>query len=318
MTADVTATSIRAGQVLDLAGVATRVWASDPARAAAIAALLREAVPTSDPPSVEFRFEDAPAPSMAWSGDGPFEIRREESGVVFVRSALGLVARVTPDEILVVGDARDLRAALRPVFAFAVAHVFASRGRQVLHAAGLGVDDGCVLVLGPTGAGKSTVALCALRCGWPVLGDDLVVLDVLDGSGEGVFATALPRPIAAPPDVVDDGRAVPVSGDTRERLELPRGTLTSGTRPVLGLIVTTHATSPHSAMHAIRTLAVPTTVLASFLVADDAEMRKTLFPLTMALSRLPAVELAHGTDPDARLDDGAALLEQIRERLSLR
>ena len=52
-------------------------------------------------------------------------------------------------------------------------------------------------------------------------------------------------------------------------------------------------------------------------IADSAEMRRELFPLSVKLSRLPNVELAHGTHPGARLDDGAALLEQIRVRFTL-
>jgi hypothetical protein len=311
VTTNVTATSIRAGQVLDLAGVAMRFWAADTARADAMAALLRDASPSSAPPSVEVRFDVAAAPPMQWSGDAPYEVRRERPDLVSVRSALGLVARVTPDQIVIVGDAPDLRAALRPVFAFAVAHVMAGRDRHVLHAATLSVEDGCVLVLGASGAGKSTVALCALRCGWPVFGDDLVALEV---HGERVLATALPRPMAVPRDLVDDARAVPVPGDPRGRLELPTGTIAPGTRPVLGLIVTKHADSPRSTLREIRPFAVPPVVLTSSLVAESAEMRRTLFPLSVTLSRLPTVELAHGSDPGARLEDGMVLLEQIRTR----
>jgi hypothetical protein len=307
-TAAVTSSSIRTGQVLDIAGVAMRVWAADDARAEALAAMLREASPASGPPSVEVRFEDGAVAATPWSGDAPYEVRREQSGVVSVLSEHGLVARVTPEEIAVVGDAPDLRAAFRPVFSFAVAHVLAARGRYVLHAATLSVDDGCVLVLGPTGAGKSTVALCALRCGWPVLGDDLVALAPV---GDRILATALPRPIAAPRDLVDDPRAIPVPGDARERLELPPGAVTPGTRPVLGSIVAAHADSPRSTVQEIRPLAIPPLVLASCLIADRAEARHILFPLAVALSRLPSVELAHGTRSATRLEDGAKLLAAL-------
>ena len=312
--AAVTPSSICAGQVIDLAGVVTRLWAADLGRAAAMAAMVRAALPASGPPSIEVSFEDGAVPEVQWSRDGPYEVRREHAGLVYVRSDLGLVARVTPDRIVVVGDASDLRAAFRPVFSFAIAHLLAWRDRHVLHAATLSVDEGCILVFGPTGAGKSTVALCALRCGWRVLGDDLVVLAQLS---DRILATAVPRPITAPRDLVDDPRAVPVPGDARERLELPPDAVTPGTRPVLGLIVATHADSERSSVQEISPFAVPPVVLASSLVADSAEMRRELFPLSVKLSRLPNVELAHGTHPGARLDDGAALLEQIRVRFTL-
>ncbi len=313
MIGSVTPASIRAGQVIDLAGIPTRVWAPDLARADAMASILRAASPACDPPSAEIRFEDGPVPEIPWSGDGPYEVRRERPGLVYVRSKLGVVASVTPDRIVAVGDAPDLGAAFRPVFSFAMAHLLATRDRYLLHAATLAVADGCVLALGPTGAGKSTVAMCALRCGWPVLGDDLVALAPL---GDGFLATAVPRPIAAPRDLVDDRRAFPFPGDTRGRLELPPDAITPGTRPVLGLIVVAHADSPNSTTREIRPFAVPPHVLASTLVADTAESCRSAFPFAAALSRLPTVELAHGTRSSTRLEDGAALLEQIGTRFT--
>jgi len=310
--AGVTPKSVLAAPVIDLAGVATRLWAADLARAEAVAAMLRAAPPASGPPSAELRFEHGVAAPDDWSDDDPFEVRREGTDLVYVRSALGLVARVTPNRIVVVGDAPDLRAAFRPVFALAVAHLLAARERHVLHAATLAVEDGCVLVLGPTGAGKSTAAVCALRAGWPVLGDDLVALESL---GDRIVATAVPRPIVAPRDVVDDPRAVPVSGDGRQRLELGPDVITPGRSPVLGLIVSAHGDAPASTVREVRHSAIPPLVLTSCLLADSADSRRSLFPLAMALSRLPTVELAHGTRSATRVEDGAALLEEIRRLL---
>ena len=174
---------------------------------------VRAGLPASDPPSAGGPLRDRRrAARCRGPDDGPYEVRRERPGLVYVRSRLGVVARVTPDRIVVVGDAPDLGAAFRPVFSFALAHLLAARDRHVLHAATLAVDDGCVLVLGPTGAGKSTVALCALRCGWPVLGDDLVALD---RSATAFLATAVPRPIAAPRRSRRRPSRVPFPGDTR-------------------------------------------------------------------------------------------------------
>jgi hypothetical protein len=304
----VTPASFREGRVLDVAGVAMRISAADEARADALAAMLREAMPAPGPPSVELRFErgaDAPLP---WLLDMPFEIQRAESGVVTVRSELGLVARVTENQIVVHGEAADLRAAVRPVLSFALAHVLAARDRYTIHAATVGVDDGCVLVLGPSGAGKSTVALCALRSGWSVLGDDLAVLERV---GDDVVATALPRPITAPPDVVDDPHAAPLPGDARGRVELPPGTVTAGTRSVVGLVVAAHGRAAESTARRLPSIAVPPVVITSCLVADTADARRELFPLTMALSRLPAFELAHGTQAATRIDEGSALLQRL-------
>jgi hypothetical protein len=80
--------------------------------------------------------------------------------------------------------------------------------------------------------------------------------------------------------------------------------------------VTAHAASPNSTVHEVRPFAVPPLVLASCLVADTAASRRSLFPVAVALSRLPAVELAHGTRAATRLEQGAALLEQLRNRFA--
>jgi hypothetical protein len=309
----VTPSSIRAGQALDVAGIAMHVWAADLPRAEALAAMVRAAPPASGPPIVEIRFEAGESLPVEWSSDDPWEVQRDEEGVVIVRSERGLAARVTPDRIVIDGNALDVGAALRPVLALALAHVLERHNRPLLHAAMLSVDDGCVLVLGHTGAGKSTVALCALRCGWPVFGDDLVVLDV---HGDRISAVAVPRPIMAPRELVDDPRAAPVPGDARQRVELPPGALVLGTRPVIGVIVSTHADSPNSTVGAFSPFAVARLALASFPVSDSAESRARLFPLAVALGRLPAFELAHGTEPTTRVEDGAALLEELRSRFT--
>lgn len=304
----VTAASVLAGEVLAVAGFPMHVWAADEARAEAVAATLRVALPTTSPPTVKVRFERGAAPPLQWTGDVPFETRRDAPDLTFVRSDLGLVARVTPDQIVVTGDAPDLLLAFRRVFTLAVAHLLGWRDRHVLHAATLGVEQGCILVLGPSGAGKSTLALCALRRGWPVLGDDLVALQTL---GEHILATALPRPIAAPHELVDDTDAIRIPGDPRGRLELPPTTVTHGTRQVLGIIVAAHADSPHSTVRELPSFAVLPLVAASSLTADDAESIRAAFPFAATLSRLPTVELAHGTRPGDRLADGARLLEEI-------
>jgi hypothetical protein len=311
--ATVTPASIHEGQTLDLAGVSTHVWAADMARAAAVASTLRAAAPATGPPYLAVRFEDGAPPRIPWSGDGPYEILYERPGFVSVRSDLGLVACTMPDRISIFGDAPELTVAFRVVFSGAFAHVLTAHDRFLLHAATLAVDDGCVLVLGPSGAGKSTVALCALRSGWSVLGDDLVVLEL---NGDHVRATALARPIAAPRDLVDDPRAVPIPGDARARLELPPHTITPGTRSVVGIIVTAHGESPASAVRELPPLSAPPLILTSCLVAESAPARRAVFPLAIALSRLPAVGLEHGTSPETRLDGGAALLEQLRAQIA--
>jgi hypothetical protein len=58
--------------------------------------------------------------------------------------------------------------------------VLARRGRLVLHASGISLNDRAVGFLGPPGAGKSTLAAALTRLGGATLADDALVLRVGD------------------------------------------------------------------------------------------------------------------------------------------
>ena len=49
-------------------------------------------------------------------------------------------------------------------------------GRQLVHAAAVGTDEGALLITGRGGVGKSTTALACLEAGMQFLGDDYVVV----------------------------------------------------------------------------------------------------------------------------------------------
>ena len=61
------------------------------------------------------------------------------------------------------------------------------QGRLVLHAAGVADSEGSILFLGPTGAGKSTLAASFLEDGLGLLTDDCVLMHP---SGDGLWAQA--------------------------------------------------------------------------------------------------------------------------------
>jgi len=64
-------------------------------------------------------------------------------------------------------------------------------GRVPLHAAGLVIDGVAVVLAGPSGTGKSTLALTASRAGFPVLSDDTVYVQLAPAFRVWGF----PRPI---------------------------------------------------------------------------------------------------------------------------
>lgn len=110
------------------------------------------------------------------------EVRRDESGGFVLRFGAGVgegpgARRLEgPGETISALELALTRALLR------------DHARRVqLHAAGTRVHGVGVLALGAAGAGKSSVALEWSRAGWPLLGDDVVLVDE-DGS-----ARAFPR-----------------------------------------------------------------------------------------------------------------------------
>jgi hypothetical protein len=312
MTIGLTAHSVRAGVVIDVAGVPMSVWAADEARAEAVAAALRSAIPVDLPARVSLRFEDTPAPLVAWAGTKPLEVRRVEPELAFVRGDGGLVGCVTPNGITVSGDAPQRAVAFTRVLFMAVGHLLRWHDRQVVHAAAIARDDCCVLAFGESGAGKSTLALCALRGGWSVLADDLVAVRLVD---DEVVADGIPRPITAPAELVDDPRVGRAPGVRRDRRELPPDALTPGTHAVHAVVLTRHADSRHGTLRDLGARDALRLVVSSSFAVDDPDALRRVFPVASRLARLPAVELALGQLVTGRVDDGARLLDQLRRRL---
>lgn len=76
-------------------------------------------------------------------------------------------------------------APLRPTLFFALA----SANRHLVHSGAVGTPDlGCVLLAGPGGAGKTSLALAAVEHGLRYVGDDYVLLE--DGVAWNLYATA--------------------------------------------------------------------------------------------------------------------------------
>lgn len=66
------------------------------------------------------------------------------------------------------------------------------RGSLVLHGSTIKVDNGCVVFLGKSGTGKSTLAAALRRKGYSSLGDDLCVVSI-DDAGVPYAAPAYPQ-----------------------------------------------------------------------------------------------------------------------------
>ncbi|HEY3812807.1 MAG TPA: glycosyltransferase [Caulobacteraceae bacterium] len=69
-----------------------------------------------------------------------------------------------------------------------------SRGKQLLHAAAVGTDDGAVLIVGRGGVGKSSTALACLEAGFGYVGDDYVVVGLDPPRAYSLYNTAKLEP----------------------------------------------------------------------------------------------------------------------------
>lgn len=76
---------------------------------------------------------------------------------------------------------------LGPILGF----VLRLRGVTCLHASAVGIGDKCLVILGGSGAGKSTTAAAFAKAGFPVLSDDVVAL--LERDGKFLVQPAYPR-----------------------------------------------------------------------------------------------------------------------------
>jgi len=141
----------------------------------------------------------------------------------------------------------------------------------------------------------------------------MVVIDCHDGVLE---ATALPRPIVVPADVIGDALATPVPGDARGRLELHQRGEAPSVCEVRACVVVSHGDRPHAMVEDIDTIDVLPIVLGACFVTHDGAALRARLPTAVALSRVPALRVAHGTDVATRLEDGAAALQCALEHLT--
>lgn len=171
-----------------------------------------------------------------------------------------------------------------------VAVALSRTGRVALPGAGLGEDDGALLLLGRSGAGKTTLTARALSAGRPVLSDDQVILDPAAG------AWRYPRRLRLYPDV----RAT--APDAWSRLPV-------GTRSTL------------TVRRAVRQLTLG--YIAPSLAVPAARIGSTVEPGPLPVTRLVVVDRADCAsfstvprDAEWAVEQAALILADQRARLS--
>lgn len=240
----------------------------------------------------------------AWQDGAAFAVRHDS----------GLVAVADGSAACIGGGATELDWGFHRLFHPVITHLLAHQDRFVVHAAAVADGRGALLVLGGTGRGKSTTAMAALRAGWEVLGDDLVV--VAPGKAGAVTVIGMPRPMAVPGDVMGDAGDDRAARDPRARVDVAPDGLSTAARPVRALVVTDHAEAGDTTIERLTAVAVLGDVLSSFSATRNDGVRPRFFPYAVQLSRLPSWRLRHAADPGERLAGAAAALASISREAS--
>jgi len=192
-----------------------------------------------------------------------------------------------------------------------VTQLLAPHGRFVLHGGAIERDGAGALVLGGTGAGKSTVVSSAMLAGWRPLADDLVFLR---SGRDAVEVGGIAKPITVDRDVAEL-TGLPwrdLEGDVRGRCQLLVD-LERSVVPLSTTVVAAHADTAASARHPMGSASLTEWLLYSFLVRHDPTQRAPYLPVLAAAVRRGGAELHHGTDVRERVAAVGALLEQWRD-----
>jgi hypothetical protein len=297
-------------QVVELGGLAVGLVAEDRAGLQALAGVVPGAPAVDAAPAIEARATSGPPPHPSGPPDstaGPLSLWHV-GGDLVVRHGDGVVARAGGESVEI--GPPEAGVGFRLAFLTALAHVLQRPDRLVVHAAAIARGGGARLVLGGTGTGKSTVAFGALRAGWEVLADDLVVLVDRDGAP---VVWGVPRAITVPGELFT-GRDVRAAHDgTRRRRELPPATISPGARPVVGVVVVDHATTPRGTVEPVSGHEALRLLLAGLAPLAARDHVHDVLPLLARVARLPAVRLRLGADTSVRVDDTVALLERVEK-----
>jgi hypothetical protein len=298
---------------IDIAGVAVEIAAADAIGWGPVDALFGPCLDTDEPPELTLRHGfDVPAlPDRAADQASPeLAVWFDEDGVS-ARHASGLCARRIADRIVAGGSGgRDPVRAFRLATQPPLIDALARHGRHALHAASLEHGGAAVVVLGGSGAGKSTFAFAGARSGWRIVADDL---SLVYGTTP-TFVSGLPKPVNVPADVLGappEG-SLQIPDDDRRRWVLPASVIGArSTYPVRAVVLVGHSADEAAIVETPPSPARLERLIAALPLGLMPSALRAYFPVAAALSRLPAFVYRHPRDPAERAGAAAALLAQL-------
>jgi hypothetical protein len=258
--------------------------------------------------------DDHDVPLLTIQALGSGHLLQYAEGTRFSISGSGSEVDAWWDEPLTAVDATDYL--LGAVLAFVVR----LRGAVPLHASAVVIGDHAVLFAGPAGAGKSSLAAALAILGYPVLSDDLVVIDESNGQ---VHAYPSQARISLWPDAADglfSAISLPAHSAVyaKRRLDLSEHgyRFHEGARQVatMCMLMARDAASDPPAMRMLRPQEALMTLVShtygNYLL--DGSMRAREFDvLGRVAAAVPVAELTLRAGFDALVADGRKLAERL-------
>lgn len=200
---------------------------------------------------------------------------------------------------------------LRRIAHHVIAHLLSLNGRLVAHGAAVGRDGKAVLLLGGSGAGKSTSAYLASLAGWSLLSDDLVVVRRDDQSVEAV---GIHRALAVPPDVAE-ADAAGIEFDFRGRRR-PNVTLDARPFQIAAVAIVAHGVG-QGRLDVVTGVDIARVFLASAPAAGNTDVAAEVLRSAGVLATLPCFQLFLPDTAEGRLARVAGLFDEIARRAGI-
>jgi hypothetical protein len=291
---------------VDAGGLILRVEADTDTDAELVRRVVGAAITDAPPHAVLKIGAEAPTlPSRPPDFAGPYGNHWDDGTTHWFAHDWGLAARVTAGEAVLGGDAAGYRrwVAVRNSMLFVLARLLLAQDRFLLHGAAVRRDERALLVVGESGAGKSSLAYAAHLAGWQVLGDDMVAVE----AAGGLHVRGIPRVPTLPGDVAAGTAGEPLPHDPRRRLELPDFALDRRDAPITGVLICRHDDGAGRLAVTAATEAVEALVPAFVLSALPRPVTRW-FPLATRLARGPTFWFGHAADDGTRLVRAGELL----------
>jgi tetratricopeptide (TPR) repeat protein len=308
------ASSLWWSKTVDVGDVAVLFAAHDAPHAEAIeaaVALLPAAGDTSAEAMVEFGASGDAEPVEWQHADGDVRARWYDDDVALFQHG-SVRARVDDQSARINGD-DDLRRAIRQLLPYLLTHLLATRHRFVLHGGAIVRDGQAVLVLGPTGSGKSTLTVSAAEAGWAVLSDDLVAVRL---AGDQVEARGIAKPLLVPGALAErlGLDAHPAERDLRERWVVTGVEADDRWYPVAASIVSERSDENDAGAQVLSSQQLFEWLLFSFLAGRDEKRLRLYLPVAAALTRRGGGLVRHGPHVTSHGTLIDALLRELGDR----